>query len=157
MSADSAQPVKLFTVEQANASLPLVRAITKDLTELSREVIERRDRLNQLMAGRDRNPDDPYREELSQIEEELEKDGRRLQEYVAELRELGVEPKSGPEGLVDFPALVDGRLVYLCWKLGEAEVLFWHDLDAGFAGRHPLTADSAADHGNGHTSLDDTV
>jgi hypothetical protein len=156
--SSASQPVKLFTVEQANASLPLVRAIAKDLAELSREVIERRDRLNQLMAGRDRNPDDPYREELSQIEEELEKDGRRLQEYVGELRELGVEPKSGPEGLVDFPAMVDGRMVYLCWKLGEPEVLYWHETDAGFAGRHPLTADSAHSTGNGHsTNLDDTV
>jgi len=43
-------------------------------------------------------------------------------------------------GLVDFPALVDGKEVYLCWKLGEPEVLFWHDMDAGFAGRQSLTA-----------------
>jgi hypothetical protein len=63
-----------------------------------------------------------------------------LQEYVEELRHLGVEPKGAVEGLVDFPCQIDGRIVLLCWKLGEPEVLYWHDLDTGFAGRQPLTA-----------------
>jgi hypothetical protein len=67
-----------------------------------------------------------------------------LQEYVEELRQLGVEPKNGPEGLVDFPAMLDGRPVFLCWKLGEPEVMFWHDLEAGFQGRQPLAAGSVA-------------
>ncbi len=64
----------------------------------------------------------------------MEKDTLRLREYVEELRALGVEPKSGTEGLVDFPALLNGRKVYLCWKLGESRVLFWHDLEAGLSG-----------------------
>jgi hypothetical protein len=135
---------KLFTVEQANAALPLVRAIATDLAQLSRDVIERRERLSQLLKGRERKPFGPYSEELAQIEEELEKDTERLQEYVDELRALGVEPKNGPDGLVDFPSMMDGRLVYLCWKLGEPEVLHWHELDAGFVGRQPLTAESMA-------------
>jgi hypothetical protein len=139
MSTADYRPTKVFTVEQANAVLPLVRAITTDLVELSREVIERRQRLALLTAGRQNTPRDPYSEELSQIEEELDKDQTRLQGFVQELRELGVEPKSA-EGLVDFPSQMDGRLVYLCWKLGEPEVLHWHDLDAGFGGRQPLTA-----------------
>ncbi len=87
--------------------------------------------------------DDPYRAELVQIEEELEKDARRLRDYVEELRELGAEPKNGIEGLVDFPTIIDGRVVYLCWKLDEPEVLYWHELDAGFAGRRRLAQDSA--------------
>ena len=66
-----------------------------------------------------------------------------LQEFVNELRQLGVEPK-GPGGLVDFPAELDGRQVYLCWKLGESEVLHWHEIDAGFEDRQPLTAESTA-------------
>ena len=136
---------KIFTVESANASLPLVRAIVADLAQLSREVVERRERLSLLLAGRERGTHDPYGEELSQIEEELEKDSQRLQEYVDELRQLGVEPKNGPDGLVDFPALLEGRPIYLCWKLGEAEVLHWHELDAGFRGRQALTAGTAAD------------
>jgi len=59
---------------------------------------------------------------------------------IAELAELGVELKGLPNGLCDFPSLRDGREVYLCWLLGEAEVLHWHELDAGFAGRQLLVA-----------------
>jgi hypothetical protein len=125
-------------VPEANAALPLVRAIVRDLVEASREVVERHERLSYLIGGRSRNKQDPYREELAQIEDELEKDGRQLQEYVDELRQLGVEPKSATQGLVDFPSILDGRLVYLCWKLGESEVSHWHELEAGFAGRQPL-------------------
>src|SRR5690242_1372499 len=139
MDDDEAPPArKLFTVEQVNAMLPLVRAIVTDLSQLSREVVERRERLADLLAGRNLESSDPYRAELAQIEEELEKDVRRLRDYVEELRELGAEPKNGIEGLVDFPTIMDDRVVYLCWKLDEPEVLFWHELDAGFPGRQPL-------------------
>ena len=138
-----AQQPKTFTVDEANTALPLVGAIVKDLVNLSRELIDRRERLSSLMAGRGSTPTDPYHEELIQIEEELDNDGRRLQGYVEELRELGVEPKSATEGLVDFPALREGRLVYLCWKLNEPEVLHWHELDAGFRGRQPMPAPSS--------------
>ena len=139
------EPRKIFTVEQANAVLPLVRSITRDLAQLSQEVIERRERLALLSGGRTTAAKDLYSEELAQIEEELEKDSQRLHAYVEELRELGVEPKNGPEGLIDFPAMMDGRLVFLCWKLGEPEVLHWHELEAGFAGRQALTAGSVPD------------
>lgn len=142
MSAEPYHPRKLFTVEQANAVLPLVRSITSDLVRLSREVVERRERLALLTAGRSAPSADPYSEELAQIEEELEKDSVQLKEYVEELRALGVEPKSGPEGLIDFPSMMDGRIVFLCWKLGEGEVTYWHELEAGFRGRQSLVADT---------------
>jgi hypothetical protein len=135
---------RTFTVQEANATLPLIRAIVRDLVDASRDVVERRERLLYLIGGRSRDRQDPYREELAQIEDELEKDSRHLEEYVEELRELGVEPKSATEGLVDFPTILDGRLVYLCWKLGEPEVLHWHELEAGFAGRQPLATESLA-------------
>lgn len=143
---------KYFTVDEANASLPLVKAIARDLADLSREVIERRERLAMLSGNRrGGKARDAYAEELAQIEEELQRDTERLQEYVEELRALGVEPKNGPEGLIDFPSLMDGREVYLCWKLGEPEIMHWHELDAGFRGRQPLfaesvNADSAGEH-----------
>jgi hypothetical protein len=144
MNALAYQPKRLFTIEQANAMLPLVRAIVTDLAQLSQDVIERRGRLSQLTSGRDSESDDFYASELAQIEQELDKDSARLQEYVQELRDLGVEPKNGPQGLVDFPSLMDGRVVFLCWKLGEPEVGYWHELDAGFMGRQTLTADAAS-------------
>ena len=144
MSERGYKPTKVFTIEQANAMLPLVRAITSDLANVAHEVVERRNRLQLLTAGRQLKEGDPYAEELTQIEKEIEKDAARLQGYVAELRELGVEPKGAVDGLVDFPAMIDGRLVFLCWKLGEAEVTHWHAIDAGFSGRQSLVAGSVA-------------
>jgi hypothetical protein len=107
---------------------------------LSREVIERRQRLSFLAGGRKGVPGNPYHDEVVQVEKDLEKDSRQLQEYVRELRALGVHPTSSSDGLVDFPSLIDGRKVFLCWKLGEPEVLYWHEADAGFRQRRPLTA-----------------
>ncbi len=132
---------RIFTPAEANATLPLVRAIVSDLVDLSRELSERRHRLGLLLGDKAGNSHDPYQEELVQVQKDMEKDGLRLREYVEELRALGVEPKSGTEGLVDFPALLDGRKVYLCWKLGESRVLFWHDLEAGYVGRQPVRPD----------------
>lgn len=154
MSGNAWKNRKVFTIEQANAALPLIRAITKDLSELSRDVIERRERLSVLLHGRERDKRDLYAEELAQVQQDLETDSERLRTYVEELRELGVDPKDGPEGLIDFPAVMDGRAVYLCWKLGEPEVLFWHDLEAGFRGRQSLTAGSAHAGDSFHTSTD---
>ena len=141
--ADSPRITKLFTVQQANAMLPLVRAICTDLSQLADDVKQRRDRLGRLLAGRDVQRGDPYDEELAQVKEDLAKDFARVEEHMQELIELGVYPKGNVEGLVDFPAVVDGRTVFLCWKLGEPEVLFWHELNAGYAERQPLTAETA--------------
>lgn len=138
MSSEAHTVRRVFTAAEANAALPLVRAIVSDLAELSRDVIARRERLEQLAKGRESRSAGLYDEELDQIEEELRRDADLLQGYVDELLELGVEPKSGPEGLVDFPAMMNGRMVYLCWKLGEPTVSHWHELDAGFRGRQPL-------------------
>src|SRR5687767_7901961 len=60
---------------------------------------------------------------------------RRL---LGELGEMGVVLRDIDSGLIDFPALVDEREIYLCWRLGEDRVSFWHDLEAGFQGRQPL-------------------
>lgn len=134
--------MKTFTIEEANAALPLVRAIVTDLVNLSQEVTERRQRVSFLLNNRERNENDPYWQELAAVEASLETDSARLREYVDELRQLGIEPKSAVDGVVDFPAKLDGRDVYLSWKLGEAEVLHWHELDGGFQKRRPLTADA---------------
>ena len=144
MSTRDYQPTKLFTVEEANQCLPLVRAITSDLVTLTLEVLDRRQRLAMLTAGRDRDASDVYSEELASIEAEIDKDAQRLHEYVRELIDLGVEPKSAADGLVDFPSMLEGRIVLLCWKLGEPEVMHWHEIDAGYAGRQIIPAGSLA-------------
>jgi hypothetical protein len=136
---------KLFTVDEANACLPLVGAITADVVSVARDVQERRQRLELLSRGRNATPGDPYAEELAQIQQELAKDEQRLSEYHQELVELGAILQDAGRGLIDFPAMFEGRLVHLCWAHGETEVLHWHEVGAGFAGRQPLTVASAAD------------
>lgn len=134
---------RLFTIEEANARLPLVQAITRDLSSLARDLVDRRQRLDSLLAGRKLSPTDVYSDELASMCKAIERDTRKLEEYVEELQELGVEAKGAVEGLVDFPGMFEGRIVYFCWKLGEAEVMHWHDLDAGFSGRQPLAVSAA--------------
>ena len=144
MSTDETKPPRLFTVEEANAMLPLVKSIARDLCDRSREVNELRERLA-LLDNRQRNDADVFSQEVTQIREEYQSRCEEIEALANELVELGIEPKNGPEGLVDFPSMMDGRIVYLCWKLGEPEVLHWHELDAGFAARQPLTAGSVSD------------
>jgi len=135
---------RTYTVEEANAALPLVGAIVADLVRVSREVSERKERLSVLLAGRDADSGDPYLEELVQIEEEVAKDTRRARGYVEELKELGLEPRNRAKGVVDFPAVMDGCRVSLCWKLGEPEVIYWHEPGASFQSRRPVAAGSVS-------------
>jgi len=128
---------RLFTVEQANRMLPLVRAIVTDIVGLACDLTERNDRLAILQVA-DAEDGDPYGEEVLQMQSEIETDMDRLQEFVDELADLGVELKSATEGLVDFRATIDERDAYLCWKLGEEEVSHWHPLDAGYEQRQSL-------------------
>lgn len=133
------RPIRTFTVQQANATLPLVRAIATDLMALSQDVTERRLRLADLVNGRSLRPGDPYADELLESKKGLARDLERLQGFVDELLELGVEPKDLQDGLIDFPSRLNGGLVYLCWKLGEPEIMYYHEEDSGYAGRKPLT------------------
>jgi hypothetical protein len=134
---------KIFTVDQANQTLPLVRVIVQDIVDLFRDVQERRERLDRVKASRGsrKREESVYSEELEQIEEAIEKDIEKLKAFVEELQALGVEFKDPMVGLVDFPTRVDGREAYLCWKLGEGEIGHWHDLEGGYKGRRPLKND----------------
>ena len=134
---------KYYSVDEANRSLPLVRAIVEDIVRQSRLVDGLQQRLRRVLRERRRPSDDLYSEELAQTQNELEIEEEKLQNYVGELRNLGVELKSDETGLCDFRSMMNGREVYLCWRLGEPQVMFWHELDAGFAGRQALRAHAA--------------
>jgi hypothetical protein len=69
---------------------------------------------------------------------EREKALEEAKAALGEIEEIGVLVKYLEKGLLDFPALMDGRTVLLCWKLGEKEIGFWHSTEEGFAGRKPL-------------------
>ena len=134
---------KYFSVAEANATLPLVRSIVKDITELAVGLRERHERLTRLGGGDRGVVADAYQEELQTLQQDLDRAQDQMKEYVQELHRLGVELKDYYTGLVDFPAWMHGHEVYLCWRLGEPEVAHWHELEAGFTGRQKLLADVA--------------
>jgi hypothetical protein len=131
---------RFFTVQEANATLPLVRAIVRDVTALAQELRERNERLSRFLHPEQRSHlSEAHREEVLQAQADFEHARGRMQEYEHELEQLGVELKDYFKGLVDFPAWMNGRPVYLCWCQGEPEVAHWHEVSAGFAGWQPLT------------------
>ncbi|HET9712277.1 MAG TPA: DUF2203 domain-containing protein [Pyrinomonadaceae bacterium] len=125
--------MKLFTIQEANALLPSVRIMLAKIQRAHRKLLH-------------------YREDAKKAAAAAEQGGGGIESGVAyaavlteltvqlsELETLGVQLKDFERGLVDFPSLRDGRVVLLCWQLGEGdEVEWWHDVDAGFAGRTPL-------------------
>jgi hypothetical protein len=135
---------KYFTVSEANATLPYLRAVVRDVTALARELRERHERLVRLRPGERGGLSEAHQEEMRQARDELERGQDRMQEYERELRHLGVELKDHFTGLIDFPSRMDGRDVYLCWRLDEPEVGHWHEMQAGFAGRQKLMVDAGA-------------
>ena len=149
-SVEVSKRKRYFTVEEANRTLPLVRAIVGDIVRQFHTVNELRERLKSVTRDRRRRNADLYSEELAQSQSELEAEEEKLAAYIDELMKLGVELK-GPDGLCDFYSMMDGREVYLCWRLGEPQVMHWHELSAGVAGRKPLSGAAAVRFGGRDT------
>lgn len=126
---------RLFTVDEANKTLPLVRRIVEDVVRQHRLWREKILELD-LVASSSR-ADEPH-ERAAQLETEAQALAHEIDGYQKELEELGIQLKDRRQGLVDFPSEMSGRKVLLCWRLGEPEVRFWHEEDAGYAGRQPL-------------------
>lgn len=125
--------MKLFTVDEANALLPTVQKILARIQRTHKRIFA-------------------YRQDAKKAAEGAEHGGggllgglqyakllMDLTSKTSELEALGVQLKDFDRGLVDFPSLRDGRVVLLCWQIGEGDELeWWHDVEAGFAGRTPL-------------------
>ena len=125
-----------YTLDEANAMLPLLRAILRDVTTLANELRDRYERLIRLQEAK--GLDKAHEEEVQQLMAEFERGQEKMKEYEAELEKLGVELKDYYTGLIDFRHLRDGKEVYLCWRLGEPEIAHWHDLNSGFSGRKKI-------------------
>ena len=125
--------MKLFTIEEANALLPSVREILQKIQRSRRRLATYRRRAKSAAEGAEQGGGGMeggtlYAMVLTQFTTEM-----------SELEALGVQLKDFDRGLVDFPSLRDGRVVLLCWQLGEGDELeWWHDMEAGFGGRTPL-------------------
>jgi hypothetical protein len=119
-----------YTVEQANAALEFVL-----------------ERIERLRAARVQLSDEEAREALDEAAPTngggapgrvVSEAFIELQRALADLQEMEIVLRDLERGLVDFPALRDGREIYLCWEEGEQEVAFWHDPESGYGGREPL-------------------
>jgi hypothetical protein len=125
--------MKIFTIQEANALLPNVRTIAGKIQRAHRTLSKFRDEARKAaeaaeQGGGGMTDGVAYALVLTELTMEI-----------AELEALGVQLKDFERGLVDFPSLREGRVVLLCWQLGEGDELeWWHDVDAGFAGRTPL-------------------
>ncbi len=129
---------RYFTREEAERLLSQVRPLLEEvqrrslvLEQLQREV----DSIERRLKG-----DGHLGEarELQQKQQALREVRQGIARMVAEVQDLGVEVKDLTTGLVDFRAVRDGREVYLCWRVGEPRVEWWHPLEGGFAGRQKL-------------------
>ena len=127
---------KLFTLADAERTLPLVRRIVADLmTEYPRwrSAVSR----FELLTGGAR-ADWGETGELVAAREAVTVAAARINEYLKELEAIGCVFKGFDAGLVDFYSLRDDRPIFLCWRMGEARIQHWHELDSGFGGRQPI-------------------
>jgi len=125
--------MKLFTVEEANSLLPSVRPIVKLIQQSHRRLISFQSAAKHAAEGAEYGGGG------------LTEGGRyaqllvELSLHTGQLEGLGIQLKDYRQGLIDFPSMRDGRVVLLCWKADEGDQLeWWHDIEAGFAGRQPL-------------------
>jgi len=119
---------RIFTLEHANRTLPLVKRIVTDIV-----------RQYKIVSALEEECHDPHSrgeaEMMDNLRDRYTDELERLRGLAEELTSIGCELKDWRRGLVDFPATIDGRDVYYCWRLGEDVVSHWHELDAGFQGR----------------------
>jgi len=127
---------KLFTIDEANRTLPLVRRIVHDLLEEYprwRQAVAR----FEIITGGAR-ADWGETRDLVAARDAVTGHAAQINQYLQELESVGCVFKGFDAGLVDFYTLREDRVVFLCWRLGEDRVTHWHELDAGFAGRQPI-------------------
>ncbi|MEE8062249.1 MAG: DUF2203 domain-containing protein [Gemmatimonadales bacterium] len=128
--------MKIFTVAEAEETLPLVRRVVQDLIreypQWREAVVAYEIRTGGLKAETGES------EELVQEREQVMLHAECINDYLKELEQIGCVFKGFENGLVDFYALREDRLVFLCWRLGEGHVTHWHEVDAGYTGREPI-------------------
>jgi hypothetical protein len=132
---------KTFTLSEAQTLLPVVEALVQrargaaaKAEQLGREMQELSHRIF-LSGGMHVDV-----AKVARRRAEREKAAQEAGDTLAEIDEIGVQVKDIEKGLLDFPCVVEGRTVLLCWMLGEKEIAFWHGTEEGIAGRKPVDA-----------------
>jgi len=123
--------MKTFTLAQANALVPMVADLLEHVTNTRNQLVAASESLQSVTHKAGGNGGSKAGSEYALLLQ-------HLNALLETFKEWGIELKDIDEGLVDFPSYRDGRIVYLCWKRGEARIEFWHDLDSGFLDRQPV-------------------
>jgi len=122
---------RLFSIDEANSLIPQLKLLLARVRSEKERMLEMRPELEKAQEGSSKNWGTPRGAEYIEILD-------AFRQATKDIENLGVQVKDIDIGLCDFPHKRDGRVVYLCWKSDEDEVSWWHDLEAGFAGRQPL-------------------
>ena len=122
---------RYFTLEEANETLNLIRPLMDEVQEIRQTILAKQP---EAWPAIEKSVGNGGNRALSSMVQDFE----RLEALVHRIQATDVLIKDINLGLLDFPALKDGREVYLCWQYGEAEIAFWHEVEAGFAGRQPI-------------------
>jgi hypothetical protein len=123
---------RLFTVAEANALLPRIKPKIAELLTIRQRIGNRKSALAGVVENASRSNGG------SRAASDTVGDMQRFHALVSEINAFGCLLKDTSVGLIDFPAEMNGRTVYLCWRHGEESVSWWHDLEAGYAGRQPI-------------------
>ena len=137
---------RFFDLDEANETLRELQPVLVALRDQRAELIRLRDRVlattpgdESATTGSGSGAGAEAAENLRLLRMRMQGVIDQMQAGVVRIDELGVTLRDIESGLIDFPALVTGRQVWLCWRLGEADIAWWHELSTGFEGRQPLT------------------
>lgn len=131
-------PVKVFTIEEANLLVPQVRTSIRLMQKAVEEAEVLRDALEVLELLGAADPASPEQLEYAEKQGQLTYCRETFREEHERLAKSGALLRDLQTGLVDFHAIRGGRLVFLCWRLGEEAIGFWHEVDTGVVGRRPI-------------------
>ena len=129
---------RVYNIEEANALLPWLRERPKRAAEAARLLEERQTVVRRLERRARGNGHHDVGGEISAAELAAVEEMRKVRTIIGTVQARGVEVRDVGTGLVDFPGNRDGRKVWLCWRMGEPEVAYWHEEDVGFDARKPL-------------------
>ncbi len=127
---------RYFKLDEANELLREAEPVLEQLRADRNRVAEIQ---AVLQRERETNGSEEHAEELGERESHLVDTVRRMQEAVAQIDAWGITLRDISTGLIDFAALANGRPIWLCWRLGEGEIEWWHETNVGFDGRQPLS------------------
>ncbi len=122
---------RYLTLQEANEVLNVIRPLMEEIQHIRRKIQREQPDVWPAVA---KSAGNGGNRALSDMVQDFEK----LDTLIHRMQDTGVLIKDVNLGLLDFPALKDGREVYLCWQYGEGEIAFWHEIEAGFAGRQPI-------------------